>query len=188
MVRSALFFFSCSANHSCRQARNNITYSLSLHGVSRMTVIAYFQVQTVTHCCMQSKVLPKVTSSSSRLQMALLPQYGWHWILISHNDDPSNWLTNFILRLQVHKWPLQVQQYLQGSYSKKKGITLLQIKQLSLCNSSNRASFSLSPFPCKKHNSSQFTLKRPLAFIGSARLVRQIKCRHIHPLTKAREY
>lgn len=39
-----------------------------------------------------------------------------------------------------------------------------------------------------KNNSCQLLLKHPLAFIGSASLVKQIKCRHIHPLTKAREY
>lgn len=129
-----------------------------------MTVIAYFQVQTVTHCCMQSKVLPKVTSSSSRLQMALLPQYGWHWILISHNDDPSNWLTNFILRLQVHKWPLQVQQYLQGSYSKKKESLCFKSNSFHSVTLQTELHLASAPFPVK--NITQVSLRSNVPWLS----------------------
>lgn len=93
---------------------------------------------------------------------------------ILYSPLTSSWMT--LASRVIFTWELQ-----------QKWITLLQIKQLSPRNASKRASFRLSPFSCK-NNSSQFMLKRPLAFIGSARLVKQIKCRHIHPLTKAREY
>lgn len=48
-----------------------------------------------------------------------------------------------------------------------------------------RVQFSLSAFPVKKNSCPHF-LKCPLVFTDSIRLVRKIKCRHVHPLTKVR--
>lgn len=86
-------------------------------------------------------------SSSSRLQMALLPQYGWHWIKTSLTDGPSNWLITFIPFLQVNKpflvqecWHMKLQQSRNHSALNQMAFTLY---------SSEEASFSCRPFPVK---------------------------------------
>lgn len=104
-------FFSCSANQSCRQAGNNFTYRLCLvHGSNSLPPGAF------CHSLLRSWVLP--------------PDYRWHYclsmvgtgyqylIMMTHQTD---WPPLFLI-LQVHKWPLQVEQYLYGSYSKKESL------------------------------------------------------------------